>query len=86
MGEKLLEASRHYQVYCITHLQQIAALANPHLLVAEEKAGAQNLIKVAILSGAARKAEIARMLAGSRAGEAAFKQAEEMLVGQQGLR
>jgi len=82
MGEKLLEASRHYQVFCSTHLQQIAALGNPHLLVTEEAVGARNLIKVANLSGAAGTAEIGRMLAGSHAGEAAFKQAEKMVVGQ----
>lgn len=82
VGEKLLEASRHYQIFCITHLQQIAALASHHLLVSKEKAGARNLVKVEKLTDGERKAEIARMLAGSRAGETALKQAEEMLVGQ----
>ncbi|MCI0329874.1 MAG: DNA repair protein RecN [candidate division Zixibacteria bacterium] len=86
VGEKLLEASRHYQIFCITHLQQIAALANHHLLVSKEKVGARNQIRVADLSETERKAEIARMLAGSRAGEAALKQAEEMLVRQRGVR
>lgn len=86
VGEKLLEASGHYQVFCITHLQQIAALANHHFLVSKEKAGGRNLIKVEKLSEAKRKAEIARMLAGSKAGEAALKQAEEMLVAPRGLK
>ncbi|MGH8004891.1 MAG: DNA repair protein RecN [Limisphaerales bacterium] len=80
VGEKLLEASGHYQVFCITHLQQIAALANNHFLVSKEKVGARNLVKVEKLSEAERKAEIARMLAGSSAGDAALKQAEEMLA------
>ncbi len=86
VGEKLLEASSHYQVFCITHLQQIAALVNHHFLVSKEKAGARNLIQVGKLSEKERKVEIARMLAGSRAGDAALKQAEEMLVGQRGLK
>lgn len=86
VGEKLLEASGHYQVFCITHLQQIAALANHHFLVSKEKVGTRNLVKVAKLSESARKAEVARMLAGSKVGEAALKQAEEMLVGQRGLK
>lgn len=86
VGEKLNEASRHYQVFCITHLQQIAALANHHYLVFKEKKAARNLIKVEKLSELKRKAEIARMLAGSSAGDTALKQAEEMLVGQQRLK
>lgn len=86
VGEKLLEASKNYQVFCITHLQQIAALAKHHLQVSKEKAGIRNLIQVKKLSEPERKAEIARMLAGSRAGVAALKQAEEMLVGQRGLK
>ncbi|HEU4437580.1 MAG TPA: DNA repair protein RecN, partial [candidate division Zixibacteria bacterium] len=86
VGEKLLQASGHYQVFCITHLQQIAALANHHFLVSKEKVGTRNLVKVDKLSESARKAEIARMLAGSKVGEAALKQAEEMLVGQRGLK
>ncbi len=86
VGEKLLEASGHYQVFCITHLQQIAALANHHYLVFKEKVGVRNLIKVAKLSESERKAEIARMLAGSKAGDAALKQAEEMLIGQRGVK
>ncbi|HXF49744.1 MAG TPA: DNA repair protein RecN [Verrucomicrobiae bacterium] len=86
VGEKLLQAAGDYQVFCITHLQQIAALANHHFLVSKEKNGSRNLVKVAKLSESARKAEIARMLAGSKAGEAALKQAEEMLVGQRGLK
>lgn len=79
VGEKLLEASKNYQVFCITHLQQIAALGNTHLLVSKEKAGSRHVVRVEKLAEVDRKAEIARMLAGSRAGEAALKQAEEML-------
>lgn len=86
VGEKLLEASRHYQILCITHLQQIAALGNTHLLVSKEKAGNRNVVEVKKLSETERKTEIARMLAGSRAGEAALKQAEEMLQGKPGAK
>jgi len=86
VGEKLLEASRHYQVLCITHLQQIAAQGNSHLLVSKERIGDRNIVAVKKLSNSERKTEIARMLAGSRAGEAAFKQAEEMLGAKPGSR
>ncbi len=79
VGEKLLEASRHYQVLCITHLQQIAAQGSSHLLVSKERIADRNIVAVKKLSDSERKTEIARMLAGSRAGEAALKQAEEML-------
>ena len=37
MGEKLFDIATHHQVFCITHLAQIASKANQHLVIAKDK-------------------------------------------------
>jgi DNA repair protein RecN (Recombination protein N) len=64
VGKKLREVSAHHQVICITHLPQIAGLAEEHFLVRKQVEEGRTLTTVRRLSGAERVEEIARMLGG----------------------
>ena len=79
VGEKLLSVSRGKQVLCVTHLPQIAALADAHFQVEKGEQNGRTFTKVEKLAGDNRIAEIARLLSGDRVTEQSMKNAEEML-------
>jgi DNA repair protein RecN (Recombination protein N) len=68
VGERLTGLAAKVQVLAVTHAPQVAALADGHLLIAKEavrgKGGEAMVTRVAVLEGAHRREEIARMLAG----------------------
>ena len=64
VGEKMAAIARERQVLCVTHLQQIAALADRHYLVEKFFDGERTRTRLTLLSGEARVNEIARMLGG----------------------
>jgi DNA repair protein RecN (Recombination protein N) len=78
VGKRLKAISNNYQVLCITHLPQIAAMADNHLKV--EKVMGKDAVKVNIesLTGNKRQEELARMLSGTVT-EVSLKHAEELL-------
>ncbi len=78
VGKRLKVISNNYQVLCITHLPQIAAMADNHLKV--EKVMGKDAVKVSIepLSGSKRQDEIARMLSG-KITDVSLKHAKELL-------
>jgi DNA repair protein RecN (Recombination protein N) len=85
VGEKLRELSRDSQVLCITHLPQVASLADAHFLVTKSapagKGGAKRAIsRVRLLEDGERVDEIARMLAGYDISAAAKESARELLA------
>ena len=78
IGEKLCALGRFSQVICITHLPQIASLADHHFLVGKELHDrATSTIKK--ISGDGKVEEIARMLAGYKITKAAIESARELL-------
>lgn len=77
VGEKMAAIARERQVLCVTHLQQIAALADRHYLVEKFFDGERTRTRLTLLSGEARVNEIARMLGGDP--ESARVHAREML-------
>ncbi|MBR3906384.1 MAG: DNA repair protein RecN [Clostridia bacterium] len=77
VGEKMKHISRGRQVLCVTHLQQIAALADCHFLVEKAFDGQRTSTRLTILDGERRVSEIARMLGGDE--ESAKQHAREML-------
>jgi len=79
IGVLLAELARHRQVLCITHLPQVASLADHHLRVEKGIDGDTALATIAPLVGEARVAELARMLAGDAADAAALRHAESLL-------
>ena len=77
VGEKMAAIGKERQVLCVTHLQQIAALADHHFLVEKSFDGERTRTRLTPLTGEARVAEIARMLGGDD--ESAKTHAREML-------
>jgi DNA repair protein RecN (Recombination protein N) len=84
VGEKLRDLARTHQVICITHLPQVAALANEHLRIEKQIADARTRTAVTVLQGAERVREIAAMLGGAPASDSTMRAATELLVRAQG--
>ena len=78
VGERLLALSSDHQVVSITHLPQVAALADEHLSVVKVVVGGRTSTDVRTLIGPARIDEIAHMMSGT-ASEAARRSAQELL-------
>jgi len=80
VGRKLREIAVGRQVFCVTHLPQVAALGDQHFLVEKDQSGDRALIRLARLerAGSDRVAELARML-GDRASKSALSHAKELL-------
>jgi DNA repair protein RecN (Recombination protein N) len=80
IGRSIADIARHRQVVCVTHLPQIAALADSHFVVEKsEKNGRTQATVHRLEDGKARIDEIARMLGGVTVGKAARRAAEELL-------
>jgi DNA repair protein RecN (Recombination protein N) len=79
VGRKLQGVSARQQVLCVTHLPQIAALADHHLAVRKRTAGDRTVTVVECLSPDERAEEIARMLGGEVVTDTARQHAGEML-------
>jgi len=67
------------QVLAVTHLPQVAACADRHLVVAKALQGTSTVSSVSPVAGEARVAEIARMLGGERLSSTSLAHAQEML-------
>ena len=79
VAEKLRSVANHKQVLCVTHLPQLAALAQNHLLIAKEERGGRTFTTVTPLDVEGRKLELARIIGGANITETTLKSAEEML-------
>jgi len=73
VGAMLKELSRHQQVICVTHLPQIAALADHHFVVEKESDAEETRTMIKALSPEERVEEIARMLGEKEARELAAR-------------
>ncbi len=80
VGQKLRLLGQQRQVFCVTHLHQVAALGHHHLLVEKISDHASTRTQVRKLDFGQRKQEIARMLGGIRITEQTLAHAEEMLT------
>ena len=79
VGRRLARLARSHQVVVVTHLPQVAAFADRHLLVVKSDDGSVTSSGVVTLDDAARVAELSRMLAGLDSG-LARGHAEELLA------
>lgn len=79
IGQSIREIAAHRQVLCITHLPQIAALADVHWVVEKTEKAGRTHTSVRKLAPEERVEEVARMLGGVRVGQAARSAASELL-------
>ncbi len=80
VAEKLRRVASHKQVLCVTHLPQLAALADTHLLIAKQERQGRTYTTVTPLDLEGRKRELARIIGGATITETTLKSAEEMLT------
>ncbi len=85
VAEKLRSVAAHKQVLCVTHLPQLAALANTHLLIAKGERDGRTYTTVTPLDLEGRKRELARIIGGTNITETTLKSAEEMLLNWEGI-
>ena len=79
VAEKLAQVSRHKQVLCVTHLPQLAAMADTHFSVEKGERDGRTYTGVVQLDREQRKAELARITGGSRVTAALLESAGELL-------
>lgn len=79
VAEKLRSVASHKQVLCVTHLPQLAALADTHLLIAKSERDGRTYTSVTPLDLEGRKRELARIIGGANITQTTLKSAEEML-------
>ena len=79
VAEKLKSVARNKQVLCVTHLPQLAAMGDTHLLIAKGERDGRTYTTVTPLDLEGRKRELARIIGGANITETTLKSAEEML-------
>ena len=80
VGEKMSNIAREKQVICVTHLPQIAALADTHYHILKSLKDQRTYTQVTQLSNEGRKREIARLTGGDNITETSLKAADEQLL------
>lgn len=80
VGKRLAELSKGHQVFCVTHLPQVAACANGHFLVEKFQTKTSTSVSIARIDGDKKRrvSELARML-GDRNSESAVAHAQKLL-------
>ncbi|WP_134768770.1 DNA repair protein RecN [Nocardioides sp. 1609] len=79
VGRRLAELARTAQVLVVTHLPQVAAYADRHVLVQKSSDGSVTSSGLTVLDDAARERELSRMLAGLADSDTALAHARELL-------
>lgn len=79
IGVKLRQISRSRQLLCVTHLAQIAVMADTHLLIEKHTENERTYTDVCTVDGEARVNEIARIIGGDNITESTLKTAREQL-------
>lgn len=79
VGGLLAAVGRRRQVLCVTHLPQVASLADRHYWVIKETSGGRTRVRVRLLDPRERVEEVARMLGGRRPTQIAREHATELL-------
>jgi DNA repair protein RecN (Recombination protein N) len=80
VGQLLRQLGHDRQVLAVTHLPQVAACADQHLLVSKQRAGRQTISAVQPIATDARVSELARMLGGGDSSAVSLAHARELLT------
>ncbi len=80
VAEKMARISRHKQVLCVTHLPQLAAMADTHFSVEKGEAHGRTFTQVRQLDRKQRQMELARLTGGAQVTETMLQGAEELLT------
>ena len=86
VAEKMAKLSRSRQVLCVTHLPQLAAMADTHFSVEKGEEDGRTFTRVVQLDRAQRRAELARLTGGSEVTETQLRGAEELLSAAEGFK
>lgn len=78
VAEKMALIAGRHQVICISHLAQIAAMADAHYLIEKTSGVSHTSTQIRLLNGQEEVQELARILGGAKITEAVVKSAEEM--------
>lgn len=78
VAEKMALIARHHQVICISHLAQIAAMADAHYLIEKTNSDTHTSTQIRLLDSGEEAEELARILGGAQITEAVMNSAEEM--------
>ena len=81
VGRRLQEIGEHRQVLCVTHLPQVASLADQHFRISKVSDGRSTRTGLKVLGKDERIQELARMLGGVEITRKTLEHAEEMLAG-----
>ena len=79
IGEKLARLGTAHQVFCVTHLPQVASYASQHFHVTKRPSAERTIVEIVPLEQKARVEEISRMMAGKALTDTTRKQARELL-------
>ena len=80
VGEKMCQLARHRQILCITHLPQIAAMADTHFSISKKEENGRTYTTVTPLDRSGRVRELARLHGGDVVTELTLRAAEEQLA------
>lgn len=78
IAEKIYQISNDSQVLCITHLPQVAAMADTHLFIEKNEMGNRTITQVAELTETEQINELTRMMTGTKITETAKEHAKEL--------
>ena len=86
VGEKIGQLSRSRQILCITHLPQIAAVADTHFAISKEEKNGRTYTSVTPLDRGGRIRELARLHGGDAVTETTLRSAEEQLAAAEAMK
>lgn len=78
VSEKLAKISGKHQIICITHLPQIASMANRHFKIEKKAVNDETLTEIEVLDQNGEIAELARMLSGDHISDAVLQNARDL--------
>ena len=79
VGEKLASLAADRQVLCVTHLPQLASLADVQFSIVKQQTGGSTYTLVTRLDGEGRKRELARLIGGDTVTETTLSSASELI-------